>query len=210
MNNLKIPKLDVKKADFSSSFARLIEIIKFKHKSIDEVAADSKYYFPALIFLLAGCIAGPLGGVLFGVRALNVVVRTNISYFLTTALISIIIALASIYIISFVAVKFFKGQGKLSELFSVIGLCMGVRVLDLVGYLFHGLGGLISAVVGIWLLIILFISIKRIFKMDEANTVLTIIVSIVAIVVLSGLLNSVIGSPFSLGSLDLGSISLTY
>lgn len=210
MNNLKIPKMDLKKADFGNSFTKLVELIKFNHKVMDEVAGDSKYYFPALIFLLAGSIAAPLGGLLFGVRALNVVVRTNFSYFLTTALISIITSLLAVYVTSFVAVKFFRGQGKLSEFFAVIGLCMGVRVLDLAGYIFHGLGGLLSVIVGIWLLVILFVSIKRVFKLDDANTVLTIVVSLIAMVIVGALLNSVMGAPFSIGSLDLSTISLTY
>ena len=209
-NNMKIPKINIKKADYKDSFSKLIEIIRFKHKAMDEVGEDPKYLFPALIFLVLGSIAGHLGGMLFGVRALNVVVRTNPAYFLSTALISIIVTLAFVYITSYVAIKFFKGQGKLSGFFAVIGLCMGVRVIELAGYLLPGLLGLISAVIGIWLLIILFVSVKRVFKLDDANTVLTIIISLVAILVLGGLLNSFIGYPFSIGSLNLGSISLTY
>ena len=209
-NQLKLPKLDIKKADYKEALNKLVVILMLDKKAIADVATDSKYHFPALIFLILGAIAAPLGGMLFGVRALNVVLRINFSYFLTSSLLMILTSLIAIYVMAFVAVKLFKGKGDLSNLFAVLGVAMGVRVVEIIGTLITGLQGLIGIAITIWLVAVAYITLKEQFKLDEGNSILTIIVTAVIVMIAGSIIGSLMGPSLSYGTLNLGGISLTY
>lgn len=207
---MEIPKIDMKDVDFGGAFKQFLEIIKLNKKAIESVAANVKGGASAAVFLVAGAIAVPLGSLIFGYKFLNVVYRPDIVPVLIQAVLAVVMTGAVIFVTTLVANKLFKGKGSFPEFFRVMGLAYGLNILALLGMAVSSLYPLIALVVGIWVLIIMFYSIQIVFKLDNTNTILTIIVTVVAFVVLSAVIASLGYGAAAPSSLDLSSLSIRY
>ncbi|MFC1749042.1 Yip1 family protein [Pseudomonadota bacterium] len=207
INQLKLPHFNFKKLDFQGAFKKLIDLIKLDKKAIAAVSSSDKFTTPALIFLVIGSIAGPVGGMFHVSQTISLVGNAAYSSFVASAVIGVIVSALAIYIASFVAVKLFNGKGTFEEFFRVIGLCMGVKILDFFVAFIPVIAGIVSLVILVWLIVIIFITIKDIFKLDEANTVLTMLVAGVIVLVIGGILSA---TNVPVRSANLGPISITY
>jgi len=205
--SMEMPKIDMKDVDLGGAFKQFLEVIKLNKKAIEGVAGNKKGGAVAAIFLVAGSIAAPLAQLIFGVRFLNVVYRPDVVSILIQAAIAIVIAVLVIFITTIVANKLFKGKGSFADYFQVMGLAYGLNVLMFLGPILPSLAPLISLVVGIWVLIISFYALQSIFKLDNTNAVLTIIVTIVAFFVL-GAVVAALGFGAAYNSVDLSNISI--
>ena len=190
---LNIPKFDFKSLDFSGAFNFLIRIFKLDKAAIEEVAQKESLNAVALIFLVAGVIAGPLGYLIFGASAFGIVVRPSIAFTLVSMVLGVVSSAAGIYIVTYVAVNYFQGKANLGQYFRVMGVISVVGVLNLVGYAV-GIFSLISMVVGIWTLVVEYVTLQTVFKMDQKNTVLTILVSI-AFMIVFGIIVGAVTAP---------------
>ncbi len=202
LNNdaLKMPKICGKDFNFSKALKDLVGVLKLDKKVIDEVANDVKGGFNALVFLIVGAIAGPLGFLLFGLDFGFMTWRPDVGSQLIAMVLMIALNLFFIFVVSFVSVKFFKGKGTFAQFFRVIGLVGGLNVFMFIVPLMMSLGSLISLVVGIWALVASYVTLKTVFKMDDTNTILTIIVSVVVyVVVMFILMRFGIMNPYAMG-----------
>lgn len=204
-DQMKLPKINMSRLDFKNALGKCLGILKLDRKIIEEVAVSEKYNAAALVFLILGAVAGPIGQSISGMRQANIVVRMDFGSAFLSALIAVIVALFGVYIISLVAIKLFKGKGTLAQLFRVMGLAFGVYVLSFLGNMIPGL----NFILWIWLLFILFKILKTVFKTDDVNSVLIIIVSMVAIWFVTAVLVA-IGLPLTPYSMKIGAISITY
>jgi hypothetical protein len=177
----EIPKVDFKGVtpdSLKKSFMDAIEILKWNKTKIDEVAArDSEGIGNALIFLAVGSIAASLGSAIFGYSLGRVVIRTPIVNALIGAVIAIVIAAVYYYITNLVAVNLFKGKGKFAAYFRVMGYASLLNVLSLLTMVSF-VGGLAGIYVGIF---INFLALNRTHKLDTTNTILTMLVSAIAV-----------------------------
>jgi len=201
--SMEIPKIDMKDVDFGGAFKQFVEILKLNKKAIESVAVNAKGGAAAAIFLVAGAIAGPLGSLIFGFKFANIVI------ILVQAVFAVAMAVAVIFVTTIVANKLFKGKGSFADYFRVMGLAYGLNVVMLIGYAAPALIPLIGLVAMVWGLVITFYAIQIIFKLDNTNAILTIIVTIVAMVVLSGLVAS-LGYGAAYSSFDFSSFSARY
>ncbi len=207
--SMEIPKIDMKDVDFGGAFKQFVEILKLNKKAIESVAGNAKGGAAAVVFLVAGAIAAPLGSLIFGYKFMNVVYRPEIVHVLIQAVLAAAMAVAVIFVTTIVANKLFKGKGSFADYFRVMGLAYGLNVLVLAGYAVPSLAPLIGLVVGVWGLVITFYALQLIFKLDNTNVILTIIVTIVAMVVLSGIVAS-LGYGAAYSSVDLSGLSMRY
>lgn len=209
--SMELPKIDMKDMDFGNAFQKFIKIVKLDKKAIESVSKDNKGGTAAAVFLAVGAIAAPLGSLVFGYRFFNTIVRPDIGSSLIGALLAIVMAALTLFVTSVVAVKLFKGHGSFAEFFRVAGLAYGLNVLNFVGFLVPALGMILGLVVSIWLLVISYVTIKMIYKLDDANTVLTMIVTVIVFLLLGGIIASLgVGGVMSGMGGGVPSMSLTY
>jgi hypothetical protein len=185
---LAIPKFDFTKLDFAGAFAKLIEICKLNKKVIEEVANDEKFNSISLVFLAIGAAAGPLFFLIFGISFGNYVLRPDTVRGVINIILSPAISAAGLFALTYVAVNLFKGQGTFGKALRVLGLTSGVSAILALGYVVPGLMSLLSLVVGIWMLVVGYVCLKEVFKMDNTNTVLSLIVTVVVLGVLTAIL----------------------
>lgn len=207
--SMEIPQIDMKDLDFGGAFKQFLEILKLNKKAIESVAGNAKGGAAALIFLVAGAIAAPLGSLIFGYKILNVVYWPDIVAVLIQAVFAAVMAVAVIFVTTVVANKLFKGKGSFADYFRVMGLAYGLNVVILLGYAVPSLAPLLGLVASIWGLVIMFYALQIIFKLDNTNVILTIIVTIVAMVVLSAVVAS-LGYGAAYSTIDLSSLSGRY
>lgn len=188
---MNIPKFDTKNLDFQGAFNSVLDILKLNQTAIEQVAKNEKLNFVALIFLVIGSVIGPLATKIFGFRIFNVAVYPSLQDTLIGMIVNFVIAALVIFITTLVATRVFNGKGTLSEYFRIMGLAYILNVLTILSSLVPSLAMVISLVVGVWMLVIEFVSLKAVFKMDATNSALTMIVSLIAFVVLGALLASV-------------------
>ena len=179
------------KFDIGKEFMNAIEVLKLNGKKMEEIGNNKAAALPALLFILLGALAFHIGVYFFfanmfkglaglaglsGISLTPPILELAISFVLLAAL-----TVVEIWIFDFVANLAFKGQGKFGQLFRVLGyanLAMVVSVFMQIGF-----------VGGIWLLVATFVALTKVKKLDTTNTVLTIVITLVAIAVISYLVN---------------------
>jgi len=209
---MEMPKIDMKDVNVGNAFQQFVSIMKLDKKAIEAVAKNEKGGAVAGLFLLVGAIAGPLAGWLFGTRLGPIVVRSQLSEMLVGAVFAVVIAALTIFITTLVATRLFKGKGSFAEFFRVMGLVYGAYVLNILGGLVPALSPIIALVVAIWVLVVSYVAIKTVFKLDDTNAVLTIIVTVVAYLILGALVGSIMVSVglSSMAGMDYSNISVRY
>ncbi len=208
--SMEIPKIDMKDVDFGGAFKQLVEVLKLNKKAIESVASNVKGGAAAAIFLVAGAIAAPLGSLLFGYKFMNVVYRPDIVTVLIQAALAVVMTVAVLFITTMVANKLFKGKGSFADYFRVMGLVYGLNVVAFLGVAVPSLTSLVSLIIGIWILVVTFYAIQTIFKLDNTNAILTIIVTVVATIVLGAVIASLGYGVAGPSSVDLSNISIRY
>jgi len=169
---LAIPKFDFTKLDFAGAFGKLIEICKLNKKVINEVANDEKFNSISLVFLVIGAAAGPLFFLIFGISFQGgYVLRPDTLRGILNIILSPAISAAGLFALTYVAVNLFKGQGTFAKALRVLGLTSGVSAILALGYLVPSLMSILGLVVGIWMLVVGYVCLKEVFKMDDTNTV---------------------------------------
>ncbi|MBU0667688.1 YIP1 family protein [Patescibacteria group bacterium] len=209
-SSLKIPRIVLKDLDIESAFKSFLGIIKIDKKIIEKVAKDEKSGAAAALFLFIGVAVPWLFKAFFGIRVFNVVVRPDFS----TVLISIIVGLVSVLIAMFFTTIFanrlFKGKGSFDEFFRVSGLASGLWVLAIVGSTMPMISTFVSLLLLVWGFVIFFVAIKTVFGIDDANTVLTILLTGVAVFVLGAIFSTMGLTAGQIGSVDFSSLSITF
>ena len=180
-------------ATSSSSFMnRMIRAAKLEVPLYEEVEADLTATNQALMVVLLVAVASGIGqagsrrnaiaGILFG---------------LVTALIGW--AVWS-YVMYFVGTRFMGGTATYGELLRTLGFAESPGVFFIFGII-PGLGPIIRAVAGIWVLVTSFIAIRQALDIDNGKTVLTIVIGVVALIIVYAIIGLILGLIFGLGAL---------
>lgn len=208
-NDLKIPKMDFSHLDFAGGFKKFLAIVQLDKKVVEEVATDEKMNAMAAIYLLIGSIASPLAMFIFGVRLFGVAVRADLVSTLISAVVAVVMALAGFVVITLVANRMFKGQGTFEQIFRVMGLVSLLNVISVLGFIVGPLAAILSFAVAIWSLVVSFNVLKLVFKLDNANAVLTVVVGWIALFVLMSVL-TVAGLGGSVNRSVSSGVNITY
>ena len=183
----EIPKVDMKNvnaAALKGGFGDIIAILKLDKTAMERVAhRDAEGISLALTYLGLGAIAAPLGGLILGYTVLGITIRTPIVSALIGAVLSVVVAAAVFYITSLVAERLFQGHGKFPQYFRVMGYA---SLLNVVGFLTFAAP--LTMIASIWLLVVNFMALTVVHKLNTTNAVLTIIVTIIVFMVLTGVI----------------------
>ncbi len=193
----EIPKVDLKSVNVNAlkgGFGDVLEILKLNKVRIEAVAArEAEGITMALVYLIIGSFGAPLGGAILGYTILGTTFRTPILSALIGGVIASVMAAAVLYVSHLVAVRMFKGKAKLDQYVRVMGYAY---IINVVGFL--TVVPFLGAIAGIWLLVINYIVLTTVHKLDSTNAVLTIIITIIAFLVI-GYLLAVLGMSAMMG-----------
>ncbi len=212
-DSLKMPKMDMKDMNVGNAFQQFLGILKLDKKVIEAVAKNQGGGPAAALFLLVGVALGPISQAIFGIRVFNAVIRPDISSVLVSIVGGLVAALLGFLVTTLVANRLFKGKGSFAEYFRVAGLAYGLSVLTVLSTFLPGLAALVGIVVALWGLVVGYVVIKNVFHLDDTNTVLTIIVTVVAIILIGAIVGSLgLAGGYGAGMSEMGSFdfSVTY
>lgn len=185
----EVPKVDFKNVNPDSlkgGFGDIIEILKLNKAGMEKVAhREGEGISLALVYLAIGALGAPIGGAVLGYTFLGVTVRTPIVNALIGAVLAIVMGALVLYVTSMVAEKMFKGQGKFPQYFRVMGYA---SLINLVGFL--TIVPVLSTIAAVWLLVVNYMALTNIHKLNSTNAVLTIIVTIVVFIALSAVIGA--------------------
>jgi len=209
--SLKVPKMDMKDVNIGNAFQQFVGIMKLDKKVIQSVSASPKGFTVAALFLLVGVSAGPIMQAIFGYNFLGIVVHPSISATIVSIVIALAMAVVGIFVTTLVATKMFNGKGTFAQYFNVVGLAYGLQVVTVVSTILPGFTMLVAFALAIWGLVVGYVVVKEVFKLDNANTVLTLIVTFISILVVSAVLASVflamgLSSAMNAASVNVGDI----
>lgn len=189
------PMPDIGKVDLKSvspdalkgGFGDVIEILKMNQAKMDAVAArDGEGITLALVYLVIGQLVAALGGAVLGYTILGTTFRTPIVNALIGGVVSAAISAAVLYITSLIAVRVFNGKGKFPAYFRVMGYASLINVVGFVTMV-----PFLTAISGIWLLVINYKALMSVHKLDSTNAILSIVLTVVAFFVLTYLVGMI-------------------
>jgi hypothetical protein len=187
---LGLPKVDMKKVNKDSlkgGFSDFIEIMKLNKGRINAVAGrESEGIGVALVYLIVGAIGAPLGGAILGYSYFGIAVRVSLLNALVGAVLAAVVAAVVLYVTNLLAIRVFKGKGTFPQYFRVMGYAY---LLSFVGFL--TLVPVLGSLASIYILVVNFIALQEIHKLDATNSVLTILLTVAVFVLLSFVLASI-------------------
>jgi hypothetical protein len=182
---------------WSSFVTRMIRAAKLEIPLYEEVEADISATNQALLVVVLVAVASGIGQ---ASSSRNVV--GQIVFGLLTALIGW--AVWS-YVMYFVGTRFMGGTATYGELLRTLGFAESPGVLFVLGII-PGLGPIIRALAGIWVLITSFIAIRQALDIDNGKTLITIVLGIVALIVVYAIIGLIFAVVFGLGVLVGGAL----
>lgn len=171
------------KFDLGKEFKNAIEVIKLNSKKMHEISTRKTTATAAFLFILIGALAMSLGTYL----SIPGLYRPSVIYLLISLAFNVALPIVTIFVMDFVASKFFKGKGNFSQLFRVLGY----------GYILM-IVGLIPAILplaSLWYLVVTYKALETVKKVNPTHNVFTIIISALAV----GLVTTILASVFSFG-----------
>ena len=182
---LKFPQLNFNDVDVGSGFSYFGEIIKLNKKTMEEVAHDGNLSSVALVFLMGGTFIVALCFYIFGATSFMVNFKPDLGLAFTSWVVLTITCLLEMFVASVIALKLFMGKGSFDQFFRVAGIASLLSALMAVGFVIPMLGAFIQAAVTLWSLVIGFVALKTVFKLDTSNTILTMILAALVIISLN-------------------------
>ncbi|MBN1258564.1 hypothetical protein JXA05_02300 [Candidatus Peregrinibacteria bacterium] len=159
-----------------SELKTALQVILFNEKAMHEVAADKNKTKFGFAVIIVAAFLGVIGQQLFMGW-----LKPSFGYGLMMGVTQIIGVTIGIYVISFVAVKIFKGQVKHDAFFRVAAYGMLLGWASIIPML-----GIISA---LWGLALLFVILTKVHKVTVGGAIGTILISLVVLMAVSAILS---------------------
>jgi hypothetical protein len=181
---------------------RMMRASRLNTQLYEEVEADTNATNQALLVVVLVSVASGIGSMISAAMASSAapgLLTPNPVGALITGLLGALIGWAVwSYVIFFVGTRFFGGQATYGELLRTLGFAESPGVLLILSFI-PILGGLLSFAVGIWILVASFIGIRQALDIDNAKTVFTILLGIVALIIAVVIIGIIFGVIFGAG-----------
>ena len=179
---------------------RMVRAARLETGLYNEVEADLSATNQALTVVVVTALAGGIGAAL----GQAIAGRPNgvVGGLIGGVIAELVGWLVWSYVMYLVGTRVFHGTATYGELLRTLGFANSPGVLLILRFI-PVLGGLITAVVGIWRIVAGFIAVREALDLDNGNTLATIVVGIVAYLVLLLIVALV------LGTIGLGAAVLT-
>ncbi len=179
--------------DWKKEVMDAIEILKLNKTKMHEVAGREKATTVGIVFIVIPQIVSVILSAILLSRYFS-----SWQFYLIPGLTSIISPFLLIYAFHLAATQVFKAKGELFPFFRVMSyisvitvLTPVVTLLTFVSWGLAGLAGLVSLVAGIWMLIVAYHLLQDMYKLTNQNTVLSMIIGIVAVAIVTGIVNAI-------------------
>jgi hypothetical protein len=181
---------------------RMMRASRLNTQLYEEVEADTNATNQALLVVvlvsLASGIGSMIGAAMMSSAAPGLPTPNPIAALLTGLVGALIGWAVWSYVIYFVGTRFFGGQASYGELLRTLGFAESPGVLLILSFI-PIVGALLSFAVGIWILVASFIGIRQALDIDNAKTVFTILLGIVALIVAVVIISIIFGLIFGAG-----------
>lgn len=152
------------------------QVITLKKPAMAAVAKDEKAFGPAILFVILASFASALGEYIFPQRFMGVVYRHGFDDVVAQTVVISVCTFLAIAVLSLIAEHLFKGKAKLKDYFKVLAYAYLVMAVGIIPAL--------SVLAGIWLLVLTFVTLREVHKIDVAETIGTIVIAMIALVIL--------------------------
>jgi hypothetical protein len=177
---------------------RMLRAAKLEVPLYEEVEADVTATNQALLVVVLGAVASGIGAAI-GAGMATGPAAGNPGGSLIGGVISALIGWAVwSYVLFFVGTRFMGGTASYGELLRTLGFSESPLLLLILSFI-PVLGGLLSLVVGIWVLVSGFIATRQALDLDNGKTLITIVLGVVALLVVLIVLGAIFGAIFGLG-----------
>jgi hypothetical protein len=174
---------------------RMLRAARLNVPLYEEVEADTTATTQALTVVVLVSLATGIGNAIAGAS------RGNLVGALIGGIVTALIGWAVwSFVTYFVGTRFFGGVATYGEVLRTLGFAESPGVLTILSFI-PILGGIISFVAGIWIIVTSFIAIRQALDISNGKTVGVIVVGILAIVVVVAIIAALFGSVFALGML---------
>ena len=177
---------------------RMIRAGKLEVPLYEEVEADTTATNQALTVVVLGALASGIGAAIGAAMATGPSAG-NPGGSLLGGVISALIGWAVwSYVVYFVGTRVMGGQATYGELLRTLGFSESPLLLLVLSFI-PVLGGVLSIVVGIWVLVTGFVATRQALDLDNVKTLITIVLGIVALVIVLTVLSLIFAAVFGLG-----------
>jgi hypothetical protein len=177
--------------DFNRIVNGMIRAIKLDKDFYEEVEHDTSYSQDALIVVLLVSLIGGVGtflGMLLHGRILQAIVG-----FIFAALLVLVGFFIWVYVAHFVGTRFFKGQGDRGEVQRALGFAYSPQILNLLSFI-PCVGWLISLIAWVLTIATGFVAIRQSLDQDNTNAALTMIVSAIAVFLITAIVTAILAA----------------
>jgi hypothetical protein len=163
MNTPKNCKKELKEA---------LDIALFKQPAMHAVALEKGKTTFGYYIIIAGALLGIIGQQIF-----PAFFRPSITFSIVMGIMQVVMTVVGIYVLSYVAKRFFKGHATHDHFFRVVSYGMIVMWLSILPQ--------ISIISSLWSLVLLFVILKAVHKLTTGGAIGTIIVGILVMWIIS-------------------------
>ena len=172
--------METKKINYKKELKEAVDIALFKHPVMHAVAMEKHRTMFGYYIIIAGAILSIIGTVV-----MPGIFSPGLTLSLIMGVFQVVMSVAGIYIMSFIAVKFFKGQAHHDEFFRVTAYGMIITWLGLIP--------VISFISGLWAIALLFVILKVVHKLSTKNAIFTMVIGAIAMWIIAGILSPIYG-----------------
>ncbi len=194
--------------NFNRVINGMIRAAKLDIAFFEEAEHDTTYGPDALAAVLVATLLAALGGLLKSLISGGLGI--GIVTLIVTGIISVVVFYFWAFLVYWVGVNLFKGQGDFGEVQRCLGFAWAPRALGLFEFI-PVLNVILGIVAWVWSVVAGFIAVRQALDMDNTNAALTVIVSgvvagilwaILMAVLLGGLLALIVGGAAISGALN--------
>jgi hypothetical protein len=191
--------------DFNRVINGMMRAMRLDKTFFEEVEHDPSYNQDALAVVVLVAIAGGIGGFLGSLIARNTFINAVLGL-IVGVLMAVIGYFIWVYVAQFIGTRLFKGQGDVGEVQRAFGFAYAPQILGILSFI-PCLGGLIALAAWIWSIAAGFVAIRQSLDQDNQNAALTVIVSAIAVMVITALIGAVFGTILGIGAVGIGAIT---
>jgi hypothetical protein len=166
----------------SSLINRMIRAARLDPNVYEEVEADQNATNDALLVVVIAAVATGIGAGLSAVMRPNAAGGPGIGSIIFSVVWAIIGWVIWSYVTYFIGTRLFSGRATPGELLRTIGFAQSPGVLSVLTFI-PVLGGIISLIVGIWVLIAGVVAVRQALDFDTGKAILTTIIGWLVFVV---------------------------
>lgn len=190
--------------DFNRIINGMIRAARLDSAFFEEVEHDTSYDQDALAVVILVAIAGGIGGFLS-----NLISGRGFVGAVVGLIVGVIMAVLGyflwVYVAQFIGTRMFKGVGDVGEVRRAFGFAYAPQILGILSFI-PCLGGLVALAAWVWSIAAGFVAIRQSLDQDNTNAALTVIVSAIAVIVVTTLISLLLGGILGGAAVGLGAL----